>query len=175
MRWYVFHNQLHADAALMPRLIIIDGLSEALIDRTTGTNIGNMTALGGLAASFNGTTSETTTNASGISASPGYVGKTYGAGKIFSRAVVYGSSNAGFINGTNPSTTLTIYGKNGTPASATDGTSIGSVTFTDTTNESAGRSVTSTDTTNTYTSIWVYVNGGAVSCNCAELEMYELI
>ena len=41
-----------------------------------------------------------------------YLGKTYSL-KIFSRAIVYGSNNNGFIQTGAPTVTLSIYGKNG--------------------------------------------------------------
>jgi len=161
----------------MPRLIIIDGAVETLIDRTTGTNIGNMTLGGGLAAVFDGTTNQTAAAGAGISASPGYVGKTHAAGKAISKIIVHGSNNVGYVNtGTTTSVTITLYAKNGVPASATDGTSLGSITFNQSaTNESAGRTITSSDQVTTYTNYWAYVNGGANSTYFIELVAYEMI
>lgn len=165
----------------MSYLVIIDdaggGPVETLVDRTTGTNIGNMTLGGGRAAVFDGTTNQTAAAGAGISASPGYVGKTHGAGKALSRVIVYGSNNVGFVNtGTTTSVTITLYAKNGVPASATDGTSLGAITFNQSaTNESAGRTINSSDTTTTYTNYWVYVNGGANSTYFVELEAWEMI
>ena len=148
--------------------------TEILIDRTSGTNIGDMTVLGGLSAAFDGLKNVANSSCAASSGVSGYVGKTYGAGKVFSKAVVYGSNDHGFIFTVNPSVTLKIYGKNGTPANKTDGTVIGSLTFTDTTNESAGRTVTSTDLVNKWTSIWCYVNDGAADSHLVgELELYE--
>lgn len=149
---------------------------EVLVDRTTGTNIGNTTFSGGLAAAFDGTTSQASAAcAAGVNSPDDYVGKTFGAGKRASRVVVHGSNDQGFANGANPSTTLTLYGKNGAaPANATDGTSLGSTTFTDTTNESSGRTITSTDTTTSYLHWWVKVDVAGNSSAIAELVMYEM-
>jgi hypothetical protein len=145
------------------------------IDRTLGTNIGDMTASGGLAAAFDGTTSQSgAVAAAKASTLNAFVGKTLAKKYAFSSATVYGSSNQGFWSSDNPSTTLDIYGKVGSaPASSTDGTIVGTTTFTDTANESAGRSVTSTDTNTLWDHLWVRISkaSGATQCNCAELVL----
>lgn len=167
----------------MSYLVIIDDAGgspvETLVDRTTGTNIGNMTSGGasGLAPSFDGITNQVAAAATGITGSPGYVGKAHAIGKKLSRVICYGSNNVGYVNtGTTTSVTITLYGKNGTPASATDGTSLGSITFNqNAVNESTGRQINSSDTTTAYTNYWVYINGGAESTYFAELVVYEMI
>jgi hypothetical protein len=152
---------------------------ETLVDRTTGTVIGNMTSGAAQSNCFDGTTSQALSAGAGacpfVNNAPGYVGKTYAAGKAMSRVVVYGSNDDGFMYAANPSVTITLYGKNGVPANGTDGTSLGTLTFTDTADESGGRTVSSTDTSTTYTNVWVYINGGAISTACAELVMYEML
>lgn len=161
-----------------------EDLVEVLVDRTTGTNIGNMTGGGNLAASFDGGTSETSANSStrAFDAKPnsqsGYVGKTFGAPKIISRIVIYGSNNQGYISTANVSITLTLYGKNGAaPSSATDGTSLGAITFTDTTNESVGREIASSDLATAWTHVWVAfsTSNSGNSKHFAEIEVYELV
>lgn len=149
--------------------------TEVLIDRTAGTAIGNLTVYG-LSYSFDGITNATASQCSAKSASGGYVGKTFTSAKKFSRAIIYGSNSKGFIDFGNPSVTITMYGKNGTPSSETDGTALGSITFTDTANESAGRTIISTNTTTAFTSLWArVVPSPAESTYVAELVMYELI
>jgi hypothetical protein len=149
---------------------------ETLIDRTTGTHFGDFgAALGGsLAAIFDGTTSQAHTAGGYAGAANGYAGTTWGAGKIFSKAIVYPSNNFGFAFTDPAAMSIQIYGKNGTPSNGTDGTIIGtSGAFADGT---SAKTINSTDITNAYTSIWAYVNPGEGSNTyCAELEMWELI
>lgn len=151
---------------------------ETLVDRTSGTAFGDLTSGGGLAASFDGTTNQSNANSSNNASSFGYVGKSYGAGKIYSKVVIYGPNDQGYQTGANASHTVKLYAKNGAPSSGTDGTQIGSITFTDTSNESAGRTITSTDQVNSYTHVWVYhdsTGAGAGGIGHAELEIYELL
>ena len=152
--------------------------SLVLISRTAGTNIGDMTAVGGLVAAFDGVTSQANTACarSATAGQPGYVGKTLASPKIFGRAIIYGSNNAGFTYGANPSEDITIYGKQGSPPSGrTDGTGISStLSFTDTNDESAGRTLNSTDLVTQWDHIWAYVvPGGSGSAFVAELVLYE--
>jgi hypothetical protein len=158
------------------------GGTETLVDRTTGTIFGDMTTGGDFrSALYDGTTNQALGGGAGPcpykTGTSGYVGKSYSAGKKFSKAIVYGPNDDGFVYASNPSVTLTVYGKNGSnPANSTDGTSIGSLTFTDTGNESAGRTITSTDTVTAYDRIWVTVSGaGSQSYSMAEIVLYELL
>jgi hypothetical protein len=98
----------------------------------TGSTFGDMTANGGLAASFDGTTSsDSSVCAFKATATSSYCGKAFSAAQKIARVDTYGSNNAGYL-GVNQSTTITIYGKSSSPANATDGTVLGSTTFTDT-------------------------------------------
>lgn len=75
-----------------------------------GTAIGDFTANGGLAAAFDGQTSETAANSAGKdNSTTGFIGKNWGAGntKTITGFKIYSSNDTGFINGT-PSTTITI-------------------------------------------------------------------
>ena len=149
------------------------GLTETLVDRTLGTNIGTFTGNGGLAAVFNGTTSQSYTVSGVHVGTDGYVGKTHAAAKICSRVVCYGAADLGFSS-VNNSCTLELYGKNGSaPSSSTDGTLLATLTFTDTTNESAGRTLTSTDQVTAYDHWFVRVTSTA-NLVMTELVMYEL-
>ena len=111
-----------------------------LVDKASGTAIGDMTGNGGLAACFDGTTSQNTV-ASAIKSStsnPAYVGKTFSANKVFGKALIYGSNDQGFKGLSSPSVTINIRGKTGAaPSTWSDGTVIRTVTFTDTNDESA--------------------------------------
>lgn len=148
-------------------------LTETLVDRTTGTNIGTFTSNGGLAAVFNGTTSESYTVSGVHIGTDGYVGKTHSAAKICSRVVCHGANNLGYSS-LSGSVTIELYGKNGSaPSSSTDGTLLGSITFTDQSDESAGRQITSSDQTTAYTHWFCRVTSGA-NLVFTELVMYEL-
>lgn len=147
----------------------------SLIDRTTGTNIGDLTENGGLAAIFDGTTSQNSADCGRkSSATFAYFGKTTAVPTAIESVVAYGSNNLGFINNINPSTTLDLYGKQGSaPANSTDGTLLGTTSFTDTADESAGRTVSSSDTATYWDHVWVRVShaGAANNIVVAELQM----
>lgn len=151
----------------------------SLIPRTLGTNIGNMTSAGGLAAGFDGTNSQAATASAEMAASSNaaYIGKTFAVGKPIDRAIVYGSSDQGFIgSGVNQSTTINLYCKTtaGAPASSTDGTLIGTITFTDTSDESDGREVKSTTQTTVCLHGWAEITtSGSNSKLMAELVIYQ--
>lgn len=157
--------------------------SSAPISGGTGTNIGDFTFNGGggaaLANIFDGTTNQA--NVAGgakQTATSGYFGKTYSGGKRITQAVVWGSNTDGYVNGADPTITLVLRGKTGTaPASRTDGTSLGSVSFTDTSNESGNpRTITSNDTTTVWDHVWIDFshNGGAANCYVAEAQFTEI-
>jgi hypothetical protein len=138
---------------------------------TGGTNIGNMTLAGGLAECFDGNTS----NAGGYTTTdPAYVGKTI-AKRVFS-AIWWGASAQGVIQDANPSTTITLYGKTGVaPSTATNGTAIGSTTFTDDTLNTQ-HPITSTDNETLWDHVWCTVTAvGGAERRCAELQMYESV
>jgi len=141
-----------------------------------GSRIGDMTASGGLAAGFDNTTSQAASACAGkSSATTAYIGKTLTTALPIKKVVVHGSSDAGYVSGANPSVTITLYGKNGSaPANGTDGTSLGSTTFTDTANESSGRTINSSDTATAYTHVWVYVTqaGAAATMSVAEVVFH---
>jgi hypothetical protein len=137
--------------------------------------IGDMTAGGGSAASFDTDTTEAHADCSqSPSGSAGWVGVTFTTPTQVRSAVIHGSNNAGFVNSSNPATTITLYGKTGTaPANGTDGTSLGSVAFTDTADESTGRSITSSDLTTEWDHVWVNIvhEGAASIVDCAEVRL----
>jgi hypothetical protein len=152
---------------------------ETLWDRTTGTNIGDVSGGGGLTAAFDGTTSQAfaacAQHPSGSTSC--YVGKTFGSPKAISKMIVFGSNDSGFVSAANPACSLKIYGKNGAaPSTGTDGTLLGSITFTDTANESAGRTVTSTDIASLWDHGWIYWlgDGSGGRADIAELQIYVM-
>lgn len=151
---------------------------ETLCDRTAGINIGNMTAGGasGLAGAFNGVLNQLAAGGSGISGAPGAVGKRFSFGKAISKVVCYGTSNVGYINtGAASPVTITLYGKNGTPANWTDGTPLGSISFNqNAVSDTAGRAIISSDQVTTFSNVWVYINGGPNSTYVGQVVMYEM-
>jgi hypothetical protein len=142
---------------------------------TGGTNIGNATINGGLAAAFDGTTNQDSSVAAISASASGYVGKTISK-RVFS-ATVYGCNDRGYVVSADPSVTITLYGKTGAaPANGTDGTALGSVTFTDTANESGNpRSMTSSDTETLWDHTWVDVVSSGTSIAIAEVQIYESV
>lgn len=140
----------------------------AEISRTIGTNIGDMTSAiaGGLAAAFDGVTNQgASACARKDSGTFAYVGKDYSsAPKRIGQALVYGSNEAGYVGGSNPTVTLALYGKSGSPpSSSTDGTELGSLTFVELTNESSPRTVQSSDHDTAWDYVWIRVSHTAAS------------
>ncbi len=127
----------------------ITSLSNAIAG-ATGTNIGNMTSAGGLAASFDGIPAKVAASSSEQSTSGGalgintslsldsFVGKNYGGQQVM-QVTVFPSADAGFgigsyIGGSGgvlvpysyvPTLTLNLRGKATNPASPSDGTLLG--------------------------------------------------
>ena len=148
--------------------------AEALVDRTSGTNIGDMTDNGGVAASFDGVLNQTAGNSSSKAASTSsYVGKTWSGAKVFSKAE-FSPSQSGYYGGAG-NVTLNVRGKNGAaPSSGSDGTLLGTTgAFTD---ETSGiRTVTSTDTVTSWDH-WVFEVTHAIEQSIlSEVTMYEMI
>lgn len=151
----------------------ISAASESWVSQSAGTNIGNMTANGGLAAAYDSTRAQSAAaSAAAGMGTNAYIGKQLAASKIISRVRVFGSNNNGFISGgALSSVTINLYASNSSPANSTDGTLIGTLTFTNTTDESAGRDVYSNDLTNAWAYVWVQL--GTIGARVAELEIWE--
>lgn len=166
-----------AAAAAEGFTVVLPGTT-ALISGGTGTNIGDMTANGGLAAAFDGDTTESSGACAGKGGNTdtGYVGKNYTASpNQVASCIVYGSNNIGFVDTGADAITITLYGKNGSvPANASDGTSLGTVGFNNSADESAGRSITSSDPNTFWDYIWVKIDDTTqlTSFFCAELNIF---
>lgn len=144
-----------------------------IIGRTLGTAIGDPTS--NIAAWYDGTTSQSTSAATVKSSSTSmYLGKNYTSlgGFKCSGATVW-ASTSGFVSVTSPSITLTLYGKATAPANSSDGTVLGTSTFTDSNSKIVFLS--SSDTTTSYNYLWVKVaraDAAAEVLYVAEIRMY---
>ncbi len=151
----------------------VDTAIPGIIDPTTGTNIGSMTSGGGLAAAFDGNLFQTSGACAwaGQTGNGTYVGKQLAVASTISSAKVYPSTDRGFfIN--NESITIQLYAKHTAPGSLTDGTVLGTVTFSDGT---AAQTIISSDTTTAWEYVWARIKpptSGA--CYCAELQLYSV-
>ena len=153
-----------------------DGV-ETAYDMTAKTKIEDLTS--GEAAVYDGTEGQTAASSgTKTSATSLYYGFTAGTATNVSRALVWGSSDQGYVNGANPTITMRLYGKTGSaPANGTDGTSLSEITFTDSTGESTYRELVSTDTTSTWDHVWVYISqgGSAASMYVAEIRFFSKV
>ncbi|MFN0043746.1 MAG: hypothetical protein ACKVSF_11115 [Alphaproteobacteria bacterium] len=157
-------------------------LLSQITDYTSTTNIGTMTGSGGLAAAFDGTTAQAAGSCASAApggASPASVGKQWAGGlsKTIGRFIVYDPSNEGHASSA-ASVTLSLYGKNGAPASPTDGTLlftspsqsyvIGTTSY-DTT------AVNGIDVSSAYTHHWITLtpSGTSSTLYIAEVVFYE--
>lgn len=155
-------------------------MAEALWDRTTGTNIGDMINNGGLAAAFDGNLSQSNATSSikaNAGTTGGYVGKDFGSGnaKPLSRVVVRSTNNIGLSN--TGSVTLSLYGSNSAPSNPSNGTLLGTNAIGSIGSNSTDYTVTSSDTTTTYRYAWVKVasNAAGADAYCCELSIYITI
>lgn len=150
---------------------------QEMIDRTLGTAIGDMTSGGGLAAAFDGTTNQASSaGAVKAAGTDSFVGKNWGTGnaKTLTGFTAYGSNNSGFIEGADPSVTITLQGSADNFVS--DVNDLGDITFTDTTDESAGRSkLTGITATTAYQYHRIKIASGGLGTNqlCAECQFFE--
>lgn len=150
----------------------------SLVPGSTGTNFGTFTEASGLAAIFDGTTNATGTYSGRISSpNAGYAGKSYALGKRIAQAVVWGSNNTGYVYPGDATVTLALRGKTGSaPTNRTDGILLGSVSFTDTANESGNpRTIPSNDTSTAWDHVWIdFSHDGPVNmCFIAEIQFTE--
>ena len=96
----------------------------SLIAQGTGTAIGDLTGQGGLAGAFNGTRFQAYASGAATTGSQatGYIGKNWGSSKTITGFILYSPTNFGFVGSGGSTFTVKLYGKNGAPSSATDGT-----------------------------------------------------
>jgi hypothetical protein len=146
-------------------------------DLTGSSNIGNMTGGGGLAAAFDGTTSQANTAGAALnnSSSDGTVGKDWGIGntKTINKAVIIGPNNTSIVRNSIDSQGATaVYLEASTDnfsastvslASASTTTASGEVVVLETSGASAYR----------YHRIRVQAIDGSSDCFIAEVQFYE--
>lgn len=108
-----------AARGLRPNVVDYGALTQ-ITDYTGTTNIGDLTGGGGLAAVFDGNTNQANT-ASGraLTAGDHYAGKGWASAQRIGRIDIYTCNNDG---GSDMGTSFQLYGKNSSPANATDGT-----------------------------------------------------
>ena len=171
-------NQNNPSIALLSEFgyPILNENGTPLLSEASLTSIGDMTSL---SAAFDGTTGQNAASSSNkAAATTAYVGRNYtplqnGGIRVF-QAVVMGSNDEGFVTGSNPSVTLNLRGKLTAPVSSSDGTLLGTATFTDTANESAGRTIASTDQVTVWPYVWIEVSVSVgATLNVAELQIFE--
>jgi len=135
---------------------------------TGGTNIGNMTSGGGLAAAFDGTVNVAAAEAR-VSGATGTVGKQWSSAKTITQYIVKSPSDDNF-GGSSP-ITIKLQGSNDGSA-WTDLHTDSGVVNTGTAKVQVVTSGITTSTAYTYHRIEIS-GGGAGTTNCAELEFYE--
>ena len=141
----------------------------------TGSTFGNMTASGGLAASFDGSTSKVYTSCSvNLATNPAYVGKAFASAQAIAQVIVYGANNGGYSDASPGSAmTISVYGKSTSPSSATDGTLLGSVGPFSDSNATNPKTITCSGAAYQY--VWVVVsNGSANSASLAQVQYYTV-
>lgn len=153
------------------------GGAQSEIDRTSGSNIGDATGHGGLAAAFDGTTNQAAADsAKKSSATDTYVGKDYGSGvsKTITKAIVTGSNNVGFYS-PNDSVTITarLYASNSTPSNSGDGTLLATASATDANSLALTMDASSNSTAYRYAWVRVTHTGSADSMYVAEVQLFE--
>jgi hypothetical protein len=130
---------------------------------------------GGLAAAFDGAANSSIGNCAAVTGTDGWVGLALPRRERISRALIHGSNNQGYVSGANPSITIEMYGKQGgAPSNSTDGTLLGSITFTDTGNESTEREIVSTDQDTSFDFAWFrLIPGSSVTMGFAEGRFFR--
>lgn len=158
---------------------VTDGvIALGMIDPRLCTLIGDMTSGGGLAAAFDGDVVQTSdASARKLTGTSAYVGLTLTGpskiGRVCMRGCSSGSSFSGFIDGTS-SITINLYAKTGAaPSSETDGTLLGTITFSDV-SDNAQKIITSSDTTTEYSHVWVQItNAAATAMGFSEVQFFN--
>ncbi|MBM3529043.1 MAG: DUF2793 domain-containing protein [Alphaproteobacteria bacterium] len=152
-------------------------VSGGLISQGAGSVIGgtNGSAWSNTGAAFDGNTSQTRlVGANSDNATVAYIGKDYGGSpKTVTGFKVWGSSDEGFKQASDPTIAVQLYGKNGSaPGSSTDGTLLGSASNTDANSLLLQNLAISNSTAYQY--VWLRIDAPNSNRICvAEAEFYE--
>lgn len=152
---------------------IATSAAPVIIDRTLGTNIGTMTAQGGLAAAFDGNTSQSITQGAAAASvgTTSYIGKDDGAALYaVTQAIVYASTDAGFQNNAGGVVTATIQVSTDNFSSSV--IDLASNTGTDTNGTSITVSAPSNVTAYRYRRMKIVAPSGAINNKCAEAQFF---
>jgi hypothetical protein len=127
--------------------------SEDIVDGTIGS-------FANASRAFNGTTdSALAACATDNATDNGYIGLSFDTPTPVKKALVYGSNDNGYVELNNPTVTLRLYGKQGVaPSGPSDGTLLGSTSFTDTNNQSSAKTLASDDWLTLWDHIWIRVS-----------------
>lgn len=142
------------------------GSTPTLIPQATGSTIGNMTENGGLAAAFDGTTSQGQASCAYKSGGSGTVGKDYGGSTYaVTRWKAWGSSDFGWNNQpSNGSVTISIqYSSDGSSWTTADSTAI---------NNTPGAIDRTFASVGAFRYWRLSCNTGSADTRCAEVEFY---
>lgn len=157
-------NDLYEPTAAADAVISLGALTK-LADATNDVN-----------AWFDGTTDQASANSTGkVTSIDMFLGVTFSGPTRIAKMEIHGSNDIGYVDNINPSMTVRLYVKDGSaPSSSSDGTELGSINFTDTTNESSARTVTASDTETHYDHVWARIShdGAANTMRVAEVIFY---
>ncbi len=154
-------------------------LVQTLIDRMAGTAIGDMTLNGGLAAAFDGVTSQGQANCARVSGAIGHIGKDWGASvkRRVSGFKCWGANNSGYCEGSDPTVTIKLQGSNDNFAAETVDLAE-STPVTDSDGGGSGLLIqvlsgVDTSTEYRYHRLKIDTDTCSVKTACAECEFYE--
>ncbi len=155
---------------------VIAGTSQQLIPQGLGTAIGSLSGNGGLAASFDGDNDELFADCSVIaSATNAHIGKDWGSSttKLVTGFKVWGTSDQGFVPGSNPVITVTLQGSTDNFVSST--VNLGTTGDVIDENGLQISNLTGLDTTTAYRyhRLKISITGSAAQIGVAEVEFHE--
>lgn len=105
----------------------------------------------------------------------GWIGVHFPTAVDFTKIRIHGRNDGGFVDGFDPAMTISVYTKVGIPANQSDGTLRGTLTFTDTGNEGAGRELVLNAGAD-FDSIWAVISHGTNGTTyCGELAVWAML
>lgn len=149
----------------------------ATLYTATGSTFGSLTQGGGLAAGFDGVNPQAYNTGPGYDGlavnANSYIGKSFASAQPIAKIIVYGTTSYGFCHNAGETVVLDMYARNGTPANATDGTFLGTLSFTETM-DASGKTVNASG--GSYNHVWSVMRsttgGGSRYHHISELEYY---